>query len=375
MQFRDIIGQNELKKKMLQSINENRISHALLFLGPEGCGALPLAMAYIQYIYCKNRTADDSCGECASCKRTSRLLHPDLHIIYPDKATMEKEDILGEGLKQWRNAFLENPYMTLNDWKNIMDSENKQLIIGKEKSHEILHKLYMSSCEGDYKTMIIWMAETMNIAGANKLLKILEEPPDKTLFILVAEEAPEFATILSRTQLVKIPALPTEDITAALIEKNGLDREKAENIALASEGNYRMAQNLLNDTEESKDISEKFQKWMRACIKAEGEALTEVINEIAALNREKQKQLISNALFTLRKVLAMNSGITPHLRDYEKEFVNKISSFLQFNQIDGIVKEINASYYALERNANSKILFMEVSQRVHSLISRQKRAA
>ena len=217
MQFDDIIGQEKVKERLINSVKEGRISHAQLFASEPGCGGLPLAVAYAQYINCQNRSDNDSCGQCASCIKFNKLIHPDLHLVYPLalSADVKKSD---DKAKEWRTAFLENPYLTLNSWFELLDAENKQAMIGVNESDDILRKLNLTTYEAEYKIMIIWRAEKMNAAAANKLLKILEEPPQKTLFLLVCENEEQLLpTITSRTQLIGIPKIADKDLIAALM--------------------------------------------------------------------------------------------------------------------------------------------------------------
>ena len=208
MRFQDLIGQQETKQRLLQSVKEDRIAHAQLFLGQEGCGSLPLAIAYGQFINCTNRSELDSCGVCPSCNKYQKLIHPDLHFVFPTATTKEitKDPISDEFLTIWRTQLMENPYFGLLQWYAAIGIENKQGSISKNESLEILRKLNMKSYEAEYKVMIIWFPELMNVTAANKLLKMIEEPPDKTLFLLVAENTEYMLqTILSRTQLIKVP--------------------------------------------------------------------------------------------------------------------------------------------------------------------------
>src|ERR1700722_1382566 len=226
MQFSKVIGQDHIKQSMVEAVANGRISHAQLFLGPEGNGALPLAIAYIQYLFCKNRTATDSCGACPQCNNINKLGHPDLHFVFPLALSKEVEKST-DVFPKWKEAFLQNNYMSLTDWMNFLDAENKQPVIGVGESKDILHQLSLTSYEGSYKVMIVWMAEKMNLVAANKILKILEEPPDKTIFILITESTQLPVTILSRTQITKVPRLMEQEISAALISNYGLTEANA----------------------------------------------------------------------------------------------------------------------------------------------------
>jgi len=368
MQFSKVIGQQHLKESMIEAINNGRISHAQLFLGTEGNGALPLALAYVQYLFCKNRTATDSCGTCPQCQRITKLNQPDVHFVYPlalSKDVEKSTDIF----PKWREAFLKNPYFSLTDWMNFLEAENKQPVIGVGESKDILHQLSMTSHEGSYKVMIMWMAEKMNLVAANKILKILEEPPDKTIFILITESTQLPVTILSRTQLVKVPRISEKDIAEALVSERGISKEQALSIASVADGNYRLAQILITENEDAQYFSEKFQEWMRICLKPDGEKLTNWVNDIATIGREKQKQLIAYSIQTIRQSL-MLGNLAIHIPAGELEFLQKFSPYVPFESCALISEELNKAYHAVERNAHSKILFTSVSLKINSMLAR-----
>jgi DNA polymerase-3 subunit delta' len=368
MQFSKVVGQQHLKASMIEAINNGRISHAQLFLGPEGNGALPLAIAYIQYLFCKNRTATDSCGQCPQCLRITKLNQPDLHFVYPLALSKEVEKST-DIFPKWREAFLQDNYLSLNDWMNFLDAENKQPVIGVGESKDILHQLSLTAHEGTYKVMIMWMAEKMNLVAANKILKILEEPPDKTIFILITESTQLPITILSRTQITKVPRIEEEEIAKALVQRNGQSPERAANIARAAEGNYRLAQVLLTENEDEQYLSQKFQEWMRMCLRLDGDRLSEWINDIATIGREKQKQLLAYSIKTIRQsILFGNFPIS--ILDTEEDFLRKFSPYVPFENGTIIVDELTKAYHAVERNAHPKILFMSVSLKIHSLLER-----
>jgi len=364
MQFSKVVGQQHLKESMIEAINNGRISHAQLFLGPEGNGALPLAIAYIQYLFCKNRTATDSCGQCPQCIRITKLNQPDLHFVYPLALSKEVEKST-DIFPKWREAFLQNNYLSLNDWMNFLDAENKQPVIGVGESKDILHQLSLTAHEGTYKVMIMWMAEKMNLVAANKILKILEEPPDKTIFILITESTQLPITILSRTQITKVPRIAEEEIAKALVQRNGQTPERAARIANMSDGNYRLAQILLTENEDAQYLSQKFQDWMRLCLRLDGDKLSEWINDTATIGREKQKQLLAYSIRTMRQsILLGNYPIS--ILDTEEDFLRKFSPFVPFESGTTIVDELTKAYHAVERNAHPKILFMSVSLKIHS---------
>ncbi|MDQ3048847.1 MAG: DNA polymerase III subunit delta', partial [Bacteroidota bacterium] len=281
MLFKEIIGQQAAKERLIRSVKEGRISHAQLFLGPQGCGSLALAVAYAQFISCSNKQEDDSCGTCSSCIKCNKLVHPDLHFVYP-VALSEKVRTSSAVASQWREAFLDNPYITLFQWFESLSAENKQAVIGTEESGEILRKLSLTTYEAEYKIMIIWQAEKMNQQSANKLLKILEEPPDKTLFLLIVESEEQLLrTILSRTQLIKINRIADEELSEALVNIHGLSADAAEKTAHLADGNYAEALLLISENENASQNLASFQKLMRASIKFEPKAVMSWIDEMS----------------------------------------------------------------------------------------------
>lgn len=366
MLFKDIIGQEEVKKRLVHSVKENRVSHAQLFLGAVGSGALPLAIAYTQYILCKTRRGGEACGMCSSCTKNSKLVHPDVHFVYPiaiKKGDVEKStDVAAE----WREAFLENPYLNLSDWFSHLDAENKQPIIGVEESGEILRKLSLTTYEGEFKVMIIWMPEKMHPSAANKLLKILEEPPDKTLFILVSEnEEALLRTIYSRTQLIKVNRISDEEIKSALIEKNGHSSSDAARIAYLADGNYNAALKLTGEGQTENQHLQKFREWMRMCFKVDVVALISWVDEIAnaKVGRENQKAFLLYGLNTLRECLVGMYGDKKLVRvgGEELDFVQKLSTRMDGNICKQLSDELNEAIIHIERNGSGKLIFMDLS--------------
>jgi DNA polymerase III subunit delta' len=369
--FSDIIGQNAAKERLLRSVSDGRISHAQLFLGPQGSGSLPLAMAYAQYISCTNKQATDSCGTCSSCVKNNKLIHPDLHFVYPVALSKDVRVSTDVAVK-WRESFLDNPYITLYGWFENLDAENKQAVIGVEESAEILRKLSLTTYEAEYKIMIIWQAEKMNPASANKLLKILEEPPDKTLFLLVCENEDQLLrTIVSRTQLIKIPRIAEEELIKALIEKNDQSPEAAEKTAHLADGNYAEALLLVSENENAAHNLASFQKLMRASLKFNPQGVFSWIDEVGASGRERQKNFINYALHIIRESMVLNYG-DPGLVKLgadEREFVQKFAPFIHSGNIDRFTDELNKAYFHLERNANVKILFMDLAFKFNELLN------
>jgi len=360
MQFSEIVGQQEVKQHLIQSVIENRVSHAQLFLSPEGSGGLPLALAYAQYISCENRKPDDSCGECSSCRKYNKLIHPDLHFSYPFFAK-HKEDTALTFIEEWREAFLSNPYLSLDEWRNQVDAENKQANINIAECHAIIKKLSMTQFEAEYKVLIMWLPEYLDKAG-NALLKLIEEPPHKTLFLLISQNQDQILnTILSRTQLIKIHRLTDDDVIQFLVNKKGLTEDVATRISYLSEGNIQTAITLsLEDANNNFGI---FSGWLRTCFANRGMQAIEFAENTSRIGRENQKNLLKYGMKLLREVIMELSGADNlvHLPGNEKEFVVNFSKTLNLAKAEAIINELEKAHYHIERNANPKILFLDVS--------------
>ena len=375
MLFKEIIGQNEVKKRLIRSVQENRVSHAQLFLGAEGNGSLPLALAYAQYILCKERKADDSCDVCSSCKKNNKLIHPDVHFVYPIALKKNESEISTDVVSAWREAFLENPYINLSDWFSCLDAENKQPVIGVEESGEILRKLSLTTYEGEFKVVLLWMPEKMNIAAANKLLKILEEPTDKTLFILISEnEEALLRTIYSRTQLIKINRISDDEIKEALVEKNQMDSGNAARIAYLADGNYNAALKLIVENTEENLHLHKFRDWMRLFFKVDVIALIAWSEEIAKAGRENQKAFLLYGLNIIRECLVGIYGDKKLVRvdGEELDFVSKLSTKLDGNMCGQLFDELNKAILHIERNGNGKLIFIDLSLKCIKIIKQMQ---
>lgn len=382
MLFRDIIGQDNVKLRLLQTVKDHRISHAQLFLGPEGSGKMALALAYAQFINCKDRpdlnstdlASADSCGTCPSCVKFNNLSHPDLHFIFPVATTKEvpKKPMSRDFLVHFREAISSNEYMlTLNDWYDKIGTEKKQGIINAEDCSEILRTLSYKSYESEYKVMIIWMAERLYHSAAPKLLKILEEPPDKTLFILVSERQEQIInTILSRTQIVKIPPLAREDLKGALIERHGLDHLKGEQIASLANGNYLKARKLILNEQDQKDLFESFVKWMRLSFSLKIYELNEFISKFAVSGREKHKNFLDYSARMIRSSLILNQELekTISITQEEKDFLEKFRKLINLRNVGEISSLLDKAQYHIERNANPQFTFMDLSMKIHKLL-------
>ncbi len=371
MLFKNIVGQEEIKARLIHSVNENRISHAQLFLGPEGCGSLALAFAYAQYVFCKDKKEEDSCGICPACLKCQKLVHPDLHLVFP--IALSKDVRVSDHLiADFREAFISDQYLTLQGWFSNLGAENKQPVIAVDESAAILRKLSLTTFEGGYKIMVIWLPEKMNLQSANKLLKILEEPPAKTLFLLVTENEDQLLrTIVSRTQLISIQKVPDKILTAVLQKQHGLSADAASKISFLADGNYASAKRLISENENAALYLRLFQSWMRACLKFDAVKVIEVIDEITPLKREKHKEFLNYSLGILRECLVMNYATTAlvRLQGEELEFVKKFARFIHAGNCERFIDEINKSSAAIERNAAPKMLFMNLSFKANELLN------
>ncbi len=375
MLFSDIIGQEEVKTKLRQSVRENRTPHAQLFLGPEGSGTLALALAYSQYVNCKNRTEHDSCGVCPSCVKYSKLTHPDLHFVFPTSTNKKvKKDPESELFyPEWRD-YLEKTggYADLSGWYEALEIENKQGLINIRDAQKLISKLNVKPYEDGYKVAIIWMPEKFNAQSANTLLKVMEEPPEKTLFFLVAEDDSQIlTTILSRTAIVKCPKLKTEEIQQALVSRRQCSEEAARNAAILSEGNYNLACTYLTNEDDEKFLFQTFQKWMRYCFKGAIPTLIDFIAlDIKSMGREKQKEFLEYGLKVIHNTLLFNNNLGDYvmLPEEEKNFVKNFSPFINMNNVQHIISLIEESIEHIERNANASIVFLDNSIKIIQLL-------
>lgn len=367
MFFRDIPGQQTIKERLIRTVSENRVSHAQLFLGPEGCGNLALAIAYAQYINCQKRNLIDSCGICASCIKYNKLAHPDLHFIYPIASTKEIDDkpVSRLFLTHWRKLLIEKAgFISLSDWYDEIGIEKKQGIINAEDASEVVRTLSYKSFESEYKVMIIWMVEKLFHAAAPKLLKIIEEPPEKTLFILVSENADlVINTILSRTQLVKIPRISDEDITEALLRRYEITRELARKAALLANGNLVEAALLVGRTGTENNNFEQFRNWMLMCWSNDVPKMLAFGSGLSTQSREKLKDFFAYGLRIVRSCLIYrhSENISLKFEGKELEFVQKFSLFIHSNNAVFIADEFEKALFNIERNANISILFADLS--------------
>jgi DNA polymerase-3 subunit delta' len=373
MQFKDIAGQHDVKQRLIQSVTENRIAHAQLFFGPEGAGELALAIAYAQYINCSARTPDDSCGVCPSCSKYQKLIHPDLHFVYPvaTNKAITKDPVSDDFITHWRSMVLETPYFNLLQWYEKIEIENKQGIISKNESEAIIRKLGLKSFEAEYKVMIIWMAERMNDSSANKLLKMIEEPPEKTLFLLLCENMGAIIpTILSRTQLIKVPKISAPDMHSWLAQRYSPEEQLLTDAVKLSNGNMITAIGALAANAENSFNFDNFIALMRLCWKKDVLGLMKWCEGLTGLGREQQKNFLSYAQRMVRENYVMNCK-APELAlltKAEQEFSNNFFPFINQNNILSITDELNKAQYHIEANANDRIVFLDMALKLIKLI-------
>lgn len=361
MMFKDVIGQALLKEQLIRSAKTGKVSQAMLFLGIEGSGGLAMALAYAQYLNCENANNDDSCNECNSCKKSSKLIHPDIFYTYP---TIKAKSLAKDYVKEWREAIFSNVYMNTVEWIALLDSENKQGNITANECDQIVRQHSLKHYEGKYKIQIIWMAEFLKKEG-NKLLKIIEEPPANTVFILIAENIEEILiTILSRTQLIKIPRLNDNIIQENLVKKLSISENKARNLAQLSEGNWNQAKQISSHSEETgfNELFEWFELLMERNKNLESiEKLILWIEKMGSFGRQKQKLFLSHCLFFLRECLVFNTGLKSKLNESEEILALDVRKRLSLQDIANISILINNLHREIVRNANAKIGLMSAS--------------
>src|ERR1700754_2265743 len=374
MLFQEVIGQTEVKGHLQEMVHHNRISHALLFLGKEGSGALPLALAFAQYIVCQqvkeNPGAADSCGICPPCMKAKQLMHPDIHFSFPviPRKPGDKP-VSTDYISEWREFIKQYAYGNAYDWLQFIGAENKQGNITAQECNDIIHKLSLKSFESGYKILILWMPEYLGNEG-NKLLKLIEEPPPDTLFLLVAEnESLVLQTILSRTQLVKIPLPETTDIEQALQERAGLGAEQARQIAILCEGNYHEALQLIKHADD--DWQGVLREWLNAILKNGPIAQVKWIDEIAKSGRERQKQFLRYFNHLLEQAIRLRyidaSAVT--VPDGERDIALRLNKIAEIGQQRAIIEELDRASYYIERNAHAKMLFHALTIKVYHILA------
>ena len=395
MQFSSIIGQQKLKQQLVASVENKKIPHAIMLLGNEGSGNLPLALAFAQYLNCEKvsslhsnsgelfgestaKIISDSCGECSSCLKASKLIHPDIHFTFPVVSSKDGKSVSkptsADFMEEWRKYFLPNPYLSVQDWLESLDAENKQGNITAEECQEIIRKLNLKTFESHFKIFILWMPELLGKEG-NILLKSLEEPQENTIFILVAEnEEAILSTILSRVQIIKVPRIADEDLIEQLEKNENIAAKEAHSIARLANGNYSEALRLIRNAED--DNEKLFLHFLRICVsgKHENQTLINFTEKSAGLGRENLKGLIRYGLDLFREVIVLDylGEKKTRLTESELKLAQYVNSRLLLNSKEEIVRKLEESYYHLERNANPKMLFMNLGIFISQVLKRKE---
>ena len=373
MFFRDIVGQETLIRQLTANVNANRISHAQLFWGPEGSGHVPLALALSTYIHCQNRGENDACGDCPSCRKMKKLEHPDLHFFFPVSTNQEhkKDPVSSLFYPQWRSLLSESPYFTYNEWLGAIGIENKQAIINADDCNEIIRTLGLKSFESPFKIVVIYMLEKLYHAAAPKLLKVLEEPPDNTVFLMISENKEMVLnTILSRTQMVKVPRPDDQSIVQMLVDRYQAENESAHHMANLAAGNICDALKLVNTDADPFEHFEQFRSWMRLCFKKDTHNLLIWVEATSRLGRERLKSFLAYGLRVIRLCMVRNYGVADLItwQQEEKKFIDGLSPFVHPMNTLSLVSILDQAIYHVERHANPKILLADVSFQVAKLL-------
>lgn len=369
MLFKDVVGHSETKQLLIDSVKNNRISHAQLFLGKEGGGNFQLALAYAQYINCLSPSEKDSCGSCSSCVKYKNIQHPDLNFFYPSATSsfVKEKASSKKHIKPWIEFLSENQYFNLGAWGDYIGIENKQAIINKYDSEDIIKAFALKNFEAKYKVVIIWWPEKMNIDCSNKILKVLEEPNPNSVFILVGHNTDELlTTIISRTQIIKVGDLSDQDVEQGLLDKEGVPADLAKSLAHLANGNFYEAIQLVENPEGDEYFIDIFQTWMRLCYTVDFLKLNKLIDELSKIGREKQKKFLEYGLRVFRECIIHNYGDKDLNRLHQKEaiFNGKFSKFIHGGNILEIIEVFEHTHSGIVRNANPKIAFMNLSLKV-----------
>ncbi len=381
MNFSKIPGQKEVISRLIRSVKEERVSHAQIFTGPEGCGSLAVALAYAKYISCEDRSEEDSCGKCRSCVKYEKMIHPDLHFVFPviRKGGKDNEPVSDSFIESWREFAGRSPYFTLNGWLNSIEVGNAQGLIFSSEAAEIIKKLSLKTFESDFKIMIIWLPEKMHPSAANKLLKMIEEPPEKTIFLLVSDEPDKIIpTIMSRCQLIRLPGFSNDEITGYLTDILKAERQKASEVARVANGNIIKAIELYEDEDASSRNLDRFKNLMRYAWKRDIISIIGWTDDISATGREAQKNFLTYSLRILRENFMMTLGQQKNnlvfLAGEEASFSGNFHPFVNDKNIFLLTDEFNLAFSHVEANGNPKIIFLDLALKVTRFITRTAKA-
>lgn len=370
--FRDVIGQEAAKQRLLQEAEEGRIPHAQLFCGPEGAGKLPLALVYAKYLCCTNPGPEGACGTCPSCVKWNKLVHPDVHFMFPIvKSAKGKKEVCDDYLADWRHLLMNNPYFALPHWLSAMGAENGQALIYARESDEITRKLSLKSVEGGYKITIIWLPEKMHEACANKLLKLLEEPPEKTLFLLVSEMPEQLlSTILSRTQRFSVPRIAEADIALALRDKYAVQSADADAIAHMANGSFVKALETISLNEENQLFFDLFVSLMRLAWQRKIRELKQWSEQVAGLGRERQKNFLDYCQRMIREnfIYNLHQPEMNYLTRPEENFAIRFAPFVNERNVVGIMEELSEAQLHIVQNVNPRMVFFDFALKMIMLL-------
>jgi DNA polymerase-3 subunit delta' len=373
MNFSSIPGLEDIKKQLTGSVQSNHIAHALLFSGKPGALSLPLALAFANYLHCQNKNGSDACGTCPACSKNSKYVHPDTHFVFPlgnMKGDKDEERFRSEILKTWRSFLIEQPFGNLDNWISFYGGEDKQALISREESREIVRALSLKPFESENKVMIIWLPELMHPSAANGILKILEEPPARTFFLLVTNSAEQLLpTILSRTQGVNVPLLADEDIDIYLENNHSLDEAKRQEIVQLAEGDLNFAIQLI-DTEEDHHQA-RFIDWLRSCFKKDYPKLLGMADEFHELDKLAQRNLLLYGLGMMRESLLRISDANQisRVKGPEEKFISDFSKIVSIPKIEVANQLMNEAMFHLDRNGSAKMIFMDLSVQLAKTIN------
>jgi DNA polymerase-3 subunit delta' len=373
MLFADIPGLHPVKEQLIHSAKSGKIPHAQLFQGSEGALNLPLALAYATYLHCQQQGDKDACGSCPACSKSLKFIHPDTNFVFPSgnlKADKDEDRYKAERLKTWRAFLLEQPFGSLNDWVNYYGGEDKQVNISKEESREIIKSLSLKSFESRYKIMVIWQPEYMHPSAANGILKILEEPPPNTVFLLVTNDPEQLLpTIVSRTQSVQVPMLGDEELDRYLVKTQTLEEGRRARVVQLAEGNLTLALTLMNAEEDHHQ--EVFSDWMRACFKRDYVKLVGLSEAFHELDKLSQRNLLHYSLTMMREVILQLAGASRISRATggELKFIQDFSRSMNAPGIEKASRWINDAGYFLERNGSAKMIFLDLSLQISKVIN------
>lgn len=371
MFFKDVIGQEEAKQRLIREAKEGKIAHARLFCGPEGIGKLPLAIAFARYLSCNNPGEKDACGVCPNCIKFNKLAHPDLHFVFPVIKKKAKDTVSDDFIAEWRELLSQTPYFNLNIWLEEMGAENQQAQIYVKESDEIIRKLSLKSSQGGYKIMIIWLPEKMNVECSNKLLKLLEEPPSQTIFLLVSEEPDMLlTTIQSRTQRFTLYGIEEKYITERLQNQYGLQEKDAISIAHQSEGNFLKALESIHLSKENKLFFDLFVNLMRLSYQRKIREMKQWSETLAAMGREKQKHFLSYCQRLVRENFIFNfkDPSLNFMNEEEQNFSKRFAPYINEKNVMGIMDELSEAQRHIEQNVNARMVFFDFSLKMIVLL-------